>query len=507
MSKQNTDQVPESPNHKFSHYFYNVTTYVGVLLSIVILIIELFLFIIDFFSPNPSSYLGMFTYLLLPPFLVIGLILIPWGAYLKRKRVKSGRAELKPFTIFIDPSLPTHRNALFVFIFGTTIFLVMTAVGSYKAFHYTESVRFCGITCHDIMRPEYTLYQQSPHANVKCVECHIGPGAEWYLKYKLEGARQVLLTLQNSYHKPIATPIHNLRPAKETCEHCHWPGKFFSSFELRKTYFPTEKNIDSSWFVRMLVKVGGKDKGGAGIHAHMYKDNDIYYVADDEKRQKISWVKSIDKNGKEIIFTSPKSPYEKSRPPENAIRKMDCLDCHNRPSHDYRAPYELLNEALLYHRINAEIPEVKAQGMKVLSVKYKSTAEALAVIPQVFEEHYRAKEPLFYNTHTSDIQAAGKVLAEIYHNNFFPEMKSRWDDYPENIGHLTSPGCFRCHDGEHKSSDGQVISRDCKICHTIIEQGAPGKITKDADGLEFNHPFNGDESWKEMNCSDCHTGN
>jgi hypothetical protein len=492
---------------KFSVYFYNRVTYLGVFLAVFIFAIECFLFSIDFFAAHQSTYLGMYTYILLPPFLILGLILIPLGAVWKRKSVASGKSTAAVKTIFIDPSLPAHRNAIFVFVVGTCLLLFMTAVGSYKAYHYTESVEFCGKVCHVIMKPEHVLYQQSPHARVKCVDCHIGAGADSYVRYKIAGARMLVGTIQNNYRRPIPTPVENLRPARETCEQCHWPGKHFSSFELNKTYFPTEASEDKSWKIRMLVSVGSKDGDGNGIHAHMYKDNEIYYVADDEKRQQISWVKSVDKDGKDIIFTSEKSPYKNQPPPADKIRKMDCMDCHNRPSHHFKSPNDLLNQAMITGKINREIPDIKQKGMELLSGKYETESEAVAAIPAKLKQYYQEKQTEFFNANQDQVINAGVVLAEIYKNNFFPEMKARWDAYPENIGHWISPGCFRCHDGEHKSAQGQIITRDCKSCHTIIEQGAPGKTEKNADGLEFKHPFNGDESWKEMNCYDCHTGN
>lgn len=502
-----SDKPSINPKHKFSAYFYNPITYAGVFISLLVFIIECFLFGMDFLSPYQSAYLGMFTYILLPPFLILGLILIPLGASWKRKDVKSGKSTIQAKVFYFDPSQPEHRNALFVFTVGTTVLLLMTAVGSYKAFHYTESVEFCGKVCHKIMEPEHVMYLQSPHAKVKCVECHIGAGADWYVRYKVSGARMVLSTLQKNYQRPIPTPVKNLRPAKETCEECHWPGKHFSSFELRKTYFPTEKSEDKSWYIRMLVSVGGKEGEGAGIHAHMYKDNEVYYVADDEKRQSISWVKSVDKAGKEVIFTSEKSPYKNVAPPQEKIRKMDCMDCHNRPSHHFRSPNDLMNEALVNKKIDLSIPNIKSKGMEFLSAKYTTQAQAAVEIPAFLMKYYQEKYPEYAKDHKRELGLAGQVLAEIFKNNFFPEMKARWDAYPENIGHWISPGCFRCHDGEHKSSEGRVISRDCKSCHTIIEQGDPGKTEKNADGLEFKHPFNGDESWKEMNCTECHTGN
>lgn len=495
------------PKPKFSVYFYNWTTYAGVILSLVIVTIELFMIALDLLAPNGSTYVGLITYLILPPFLILGLILIPVGALIKWYKVIKGHEDIRPKTYYFDPALPSHRNGLYVFMVGTSIFILMSAVGSYKAFNHLESVKFCGQTCHYIMKPEYTAYLQSPHARVKCVECHVGEGAEHYLQTKITGAMQAIDTIRNVYPKPIPTPVHNLRPAKETCEHCHWPGKYFGALEFHKNYFPVDEYPAKSWKIRMLLRVGGDEAAGVGVHAHMYSDNTIYYVSDDPKRQSISWVKSVAKNGTSTVYKTDKSPYKDEAPAPDKVRAMDCIDCHNRPSHNFRAPSVLIDEALFAGTIDPSIPKVKEKAMAILSVKYTTEAEAVARIPVEFRNYYRSKQREFYARNVELIDRAANNLVEIFKKNFFPEMKARWDEYPVNIGHMIAPGCFRCHDGEHKSVDGKVISRDCKICHVIIEQGPPGATEKNVDGLEFRHPFNGDESWKEMNCNDCHTGN
>lgn len=506
-TEKNNNRGVFPKKHKFSEYFYNRITYAGVLLAALIFLIECFLFAVDFFMHSGNVYLGVLTYVFLPPFLILGLILIPVGASWKRRRVLKGIAEAAPKTIHIDPSLPTHRNALFVFLVGTMFLLIMTIIGSYKAFQYTESVHFCGVMCHDVMKPEFTTYLDSPHARVKCVECHIGPGADWYVRSKLSGLRQVYHTIKNDYSKPIPTPVENLRPSKETCEHCHWPGKYYSSFEFRRTYFSTEDSSAEPWHLRMLVNVGRNEKEDFGIHAHMYFDHEIYYAADDERRQKISWVKSVDKDGKEVIFTTEDSPYKNATPPPEKIRTMDCMDCHNRPSHRFEAPHTLFNLAATAERINPAIPQIKVKAMEALSKKYASEKEATDAIRRDLTEYYKTEQASFYGSHTQEVHKAIEEIVLIYKSDFFPERQARWDIYPDNIGHLVSPGCFRCHDGEHKAASGKTITKDCLVCHTIIEQGFQGSLEKSTDGLTFRHPFNEDESWKEMNCYDCHTGN
>jgi len=493
--------------NKFSGYFYNRITYAGVILALIFFVIECVLFGIDFFTDGKNVYLGILTYVILPPFIILGLIFIPVGAFWKRRRVLKGIAEIAPRKIFIDLTLPTHRNAVIVFIIGTAVLVVMTAVGSYKAYNYTESVHFCGITCHDLMKPEYTAYINSSHARVKCVDCHIGEGAGWYVRSKLSGVGQVYHTLKKDYPRPIPTPVRNLRPAKETCEQCHWPGKFYSSVEMRRTYYSSGQDGSRPWFLRVLLHAGGNDAAREGIHAHMYIDNEIYYAAEDEQRQKITWIKSVGGDGKPVVYTSPDSKFKDMDPPADQIRKMDCVDCHNRPTHNFKAPYELVNGAFLEGTISADVPDAKTKVMEALSGDYSSTEEAVEKIGQDLRRYYKEKYPDFDRDHKDKIDRMIDAAVAMYKNYFFPEMKTRWDVRPDNIGHLWSPGCFRCHDGEHASSDGKTITKDCSVCHTIIEQGPPDAMESNTQGVAFKHPFEDDGLWREMNCYDCHTGN
>ncbi|MCR4336993.1 MAG: NapC/NirT family cytochrome c, partial [Candidatus Omnitrophica bacterium] len=244
-----------SKKHKFSDYFYNTLSYIGVALAILFVLVECLLFAIDFFSKDSNIYLGILTYLILPVFLILGLILIPIGALWKKHRINRGLSELPKKKFYFDLSLATHRNALIVFIIGTIFFLIMTTIGTYKAYHYTESVAFCGLTCHKVMSPQHTAYLNSPHSRVKCVECHIGEGANWYFHYKMAGVRQMFHFMKGDYPQPIPTPVENLRPAIEICERCHWPDKFYSSFDLKRTYYPTNVEEPKEWLLRMLVHV------------------------------------------------------------------------------------------------------------------------------------------------------------------------------------------------------------------------------------------------------------
>ncbi|OIO38685.1 MAG: hypothetical protein AUJ72_02085 [Candidatus Omnitrophica bacterium CG1_02_46_14] len=255
----------------------------------------------------------------------------------------------------------------------------------------------------------------------------------------------------------------------------------------------------------------------------------MFYAAEDEQRQNITWVKSIGKDEKEIVYVSPKSKWKNTTPPADRIRKMDCIDCHNRPTHQFSAPYRLVNDAMQYGQIDASIPKIKEKAMEALSKQYKTQNEAITAIEDNLRGYYKSKQSDYYKINAAKVDAAIKTVIELFSKNMFPEMKARWDTHPDNIGHLVSPGCFRCHDGEHRAvsggvtpppdlsavgepipsesqkSSGGVISRNCKSCHLIVEQGPKGQTEKNIDGLEFRHPAGGEE-WKEMNCIDCHSG-
>lgn len=491
---------------KYSKYFYNPLTYFGVILTLTIFVIEIFLFGLEFLDKGSNVYLGIITYVILPPFIIIGLILIPVGALLKKRSMEKGLPQGQHTKIELDLTNPQHRNAFFVFLIGTTVLVVMTAIGTYKAFHHTESVLFCGVTCHGVMTPQYTTYQHSPHARVKCVECHIGEGPNWYIKYKLEGARQLYHFVKNDYKRPIPIPVKTLRPPTDTCQRCHWPDKFYGAKEISKSYYSTEDPGAKEWKLRMLIKLGGNIEHNEGIHAHMNINTDMYYVAEDESRQNISWIKSVSHDGKETIYTSPDSKYKDLTPPAEVIRKMDCLDCHNRPTHHFYPPFELMNKAFNLGTIDPKIPLIKSKTMELLSAEYTDKNKALDEIETKLRAFYTESYPDYYQEHKTKVEEAIVQAKKMFNDNFFPEMKTRWDNRQDHIGHLWSNGCFRCHDGEHTNREKKVISKDCTICHTIIEQGPADETSTSTNGLEFVHPFADDGLWKESNCADCHTG-
>ena len=464
---------------------------------------------IDFFSRFSNPYMGILTYFVAPVFLFLGIFLVVAGIVWERRRLHQRAEIVGGLFPIIDLNRPWHRKLLGSLVGFAAIFFLVTAVSSYRSYHFTESVQFCGQTCHAVMNPEFTAYQNSPHARVTCTQCHIGPGATWFVRSKLSGSYQVYATLVGNYPRPIPTPVKNLRPAQETCEQCHWPQKFYGSVErVNQHYLADETN--TPWTVSLLMKVGGGDPTFGpigGIHWHMNIANKVEYIATDEARQKIAWIRFTDTKGNVTIYRDSAQPLTPEQIAAGPLRRMDCIDCHNRPTHIYNSPNRAVNLAMSTGRIDPAIPFIKKQAVQALTKEYKTTDEALGAIDDQLNTYYRSQQEGFVQQHPETIQTAIAEVQKVYRNNFFPEMKVNWRTYPNNIGHTIFPGCFRCHDGKHVSEEGKPISHDCNACHTILGQGNGTKLTQlSPQGLAFEHPADIGDIWKEMNCFECHNG-
>lgn len=489
---------------------YNWITALGAFLAIGALTVFIFLLIATLFSGTSSSYLGLFMFIIIPPFLVIGLILIPLGMYLTHKKNKKRGIEEDRAPI-IDFNNLTHRNAAAIFILGTVVFLFFTALGSYEAYNFTESNTFCGTVCHSVMHPEYTAYQDSPHARVRCVDCHVGEGVDWYVKSKLSGLRQVYGVITGDYEKPIATPIHNLRPARETCEKCHWPEKFYARTDrLEKHYLADEAN--TPWNIYLTLKIGGEHTSSGlseGIHWHVDPNNKIQYASTDDRRQDIPWVRFINKvTGDTTVYIDSDSDFNAGMLDSLEVREMECIDCHNRPSHQYLPPDRFINDELAAGNISKSIPEIKSKLFEICEEDFESIDSLKNYTENYLDEYYSSNYEDFYKLNKELIASASNAFVSVYSKNIFPIMKVKWDKYPSNIGHMNFKGCFRCHNNLHESSTGKVLVKDCNQCHIINAQGTPGNLQRAVygDSLEFKHPVDIDEAWKEMNCNECHTG-
>lgn len=483
----------------------------GVIIVLTSLFMIVFLFIVSSMLEDQAAYLGLVTFILLPSIMIVGLILIPAGMLLKIRREQRVGEQTAPGWPKIDLAEPRHRHAFFIFVVGTAIFVLLSAVGSYEAFHYTESTKFCGTLCHSVMEPEYTAHSQSPHAQVACATCHVGPGADWYARSKLSGLYQVYATIADIYPKPIPTPIKNLRPARAVCEQCHWPQKFYGhKLQLRDHYLSDQAN--TPWRIGLNLKVGPPQSALGlieGIHWHTNARVRIDYIAADRGRQQIPWVRYTDlDSGAVKIFRQQGQPTG-SPPPAGELRTMDCIDCHNRSSHLYRAPAQFIDSAITAGRIPAELPEIKSLAVKLCTPPYASREKAKESIRAGITQFYRVSYPSLFATRPDLVEKGVAGVQGEFAKNIFPFMRVNWKAYPDNIGHFYFAGCFRCHNGTHQSDKKEIISADCNLCHDVVVQGIVGKGMEAArigESLAFRHPEDIGDAWQQTPCTDCHTG-
>lgn len=495
---------------KLPRSYYNWLSIIGSTIAVVSFSMIVFLFVVSaIFFKGGSSYLGLFIFIILPVFLVTGLILIPIGMYRRSKELKSAGEKEKRKWPRIDFNQKRTRNAAVIFGLGTAVFLLLSAVGSYEAFHYTESVEFCGTICHKVMKPEYVAYQHSSHARVPCVDCHVGSGANWYVRSKLSGLYQVYAVTLGDYPKPIPTPIRNLRPARETCEECHWPEKFYArQLIVQKHYLPDAGNTE--WDIYLQMKTGPTYSAlglQEGIHWHINPDVVVEYVAVDSLREELPWVRYTNKKtGESYVFEDSENPVTQTLLDSMEIRVMDCMDCHNRPSHAYQTPIQYINDAITAGNIPQELPDIKYLAMEILGNDFPSEDSAFRYIEQEVRGYYEFMYEDIYSDHPEMVTAAINGIRQKFSRNVFPEMKVKWDVYPDHISHLEFPGCFRCHNGRHQTKSGRVISMDCNLCHTILAQGVPDTLqtTSVSRDLDFVHPNDPNQAWKDHYCFDCH---
>jgi hypothetical protein len=501
LFKSYTMKLPKS--------IYNPLSLVGSIIAGISVVIIVFFLIAMWIFNVGGSYLGLFVFIIMPVFLVSGLIMIPVGMVRRTKRMKRAEGTGESIGVVLDMNNKRHWNATAIFIFSTFFFLLLTGIGSYKAFHYTESNEFCGTLCHKVMEPEYTAYQGSAHARVNCVECHVGTGANWYVKSKLSGLYQVYSVLTKKYPTPIATPIHNLRPARETCERCHWPEKFYSYRLENEKHFLAD-SVNTQWDIQLKMKIGSEYSAQglvAGIHWHINPDVKIEYIASSNKREYLPWVRYTNlQTDDTVVYNDIYETLDQEAMDTLELRVMDCLDCHNRPSHNFLPPQVFTDMLITSGQIPDELPEVKTLAMEIFKNSFDNRDSAHHFIEERVKEFYANNYPEIAAQEQPLIQEAVSGFIAGYAKNIFPEMKANWDAYPQHVGHIEFNGCFRCHNGNHESENGKVISRDCNLCHTILAQGTVDnyETTSIDKSLEFRHPVDIDEAWKEMACTDCH---
>jgi NapC/NirT cytochrome c family, N-terminal region len=449
-------------------YLRNPVSLAGAVLVTTSAVLFLIVFLADLFGLHTNPYIGILFFLVLPGIFILSLLMIPLGAWLARRRLRSGLPGSQLHWPRLDLNDGVQRRGAIIFFCLTLANVVIVSLAAYRGVEYMDSVQFCGLTCHTVMKPEYTAYQDSAHSRVACVQCHIGPGATWFAKSKLSGTRQLFAVAFNTHSRPIPSPVRELRPARDTCEQCHWPEKFHGD-KIRRVYEYAEDEKNTETLTTLEVHVGGGSERlgiAQGIHWHMNVANRVEYIATDDKRQVIPWVRVTDRQGAVREYTADGVTADQLAKGDR--RTMDCMDCHNRPSHQIAGtPERAVNELIARGDIPRSLAFIRREAVKALKVDYPSQDAADREISRTLRDFYRSTDPKTYMGSRQDVERAVQATTAIYRRNVFPDMGVRFGTYPNNIGHLDFPGCFRCHDDSHKTKDGKTISQDCESCHKV----------------------------------------
>ena len=435
----------------------------GIALTTASALLFLALLTLQFLGFLQNPYAGIVVFVLVPALFAVGLLLIPIGLWRDRRRARAGaNVPVWPRIDLNDPGI--RRTVLFVA--GATVAnFAILSLASYGTVEYTESTEFCGQVCHDVMEPEFVAHQSGPHARVACVACHTGPGPEGFISAKLNGVRQLRFVISGGHDRPIPTPIESLPDVQNSCEQCHFPDRFIGDV-IKTVYEHADDEANTQMQSTLRMRVGGPVSGsgtGTGIHWHMNRANQVEYVALDDKREEIPYVRvTTPGDGAREYFAEGVTAEDLAGMP---VRRMGCLDCHNRPAHTFGStPERAVDAALGEGLISATIPFIRREAVRALGAPYPSHEVASSEIERMIRDAMEAEGP--FSAEESDLlrQAIG-VTQAIYRNNVFPSMSVGWGTYPNQLGHMTSTGCFRCHDETHETADGRVISQDCEACH------------------------------------------
>jgi hypothetical protein len=363
----------------------------------------------------------------------------------------------------------TRRRIVFLAV--VSVFFVLLAIGGIQAWEWSNSPEFCAEICHDVHPEEAPAYQDSYHAQVKCVECHMG---------RLGTLRNVVLKASHAVHLPAVLfdtwerPLiaRTTRPANESCEKCHWPESFHDDTVREIKHFATDaENSETSTYLIMHVG-GGTAREGRGKGVHWHIENEVEYIATDEQKTVVPWVRVTFQDGRTVVYQDVTYDLTEQQIADAEKYTMDCVACHNRIGHPFPYPERALDEALTLNRIDREMPEVKAKAMELLDAEYDSPEEARAAVEEM-REVYVESYPDVAAAKPESIDQAEQTLKEILERFLFEEEDLSWRSFPDHDGHKVFSGCFRCHDGKHLDESGNSIRLHCNICHSLPVTVAP----------------------------------
>ncbi|MBI5934804.1 MAG: NapC/NirT family cytochrome c [Chloroflexi bacterium] len=430
--------------------------------------------------------------------------------------------------ISVDMADPRQRLKAFLALGILAVLGIGLLIGGVQGYEYTERSEFCGTVCHS-MDPQWVRFQASPHGNVRCAECHIGPGANFFVKSKIDGLRQVAAETFDTYHRPIKSPVKNLRPARETCETCHSPSNFKDNIVKTILHFENDRDNTPVQSTLILKMGGGNQEDGISQGIHWHINSEVYYIAADDQRQVMLWVGVKQPDGSiKDYFSRDMSVISDTAFVEQAwmdgrVRRMDCIDCHNRTAHYIPYPEQAVDRAIAEGRISRELPFIRAKAVELLKRTYASQEDAFTEIEKLRDSYRVAAAASSAPASDLDLKAdaAVEAIKRIYVETNFPDMNLNWATNPNNERHTPFVGCFRCHDGKHVSigEDGseEAVRVKCNLCHTVPIVGRGDDLLIEAPVIVGNVPSthadfrwttehrNVSEAGKQA-CLNCHGG-
>jgi hypothetical protein len=438
----------------------NPISLLGTAIATAAAVVFLALMALELWGQIQNPYLGLLVFIAVPAVFVFGIVLVPIGVWRQHRRIAQQKAADE--WPIIDLRLPRTRSVVFSVAVLAIINVVIVSLAAYGGVHYMESAEFCGATCHTTMGPEWKSYAVGPHSQVECVACHVGPGAGALIESKVAGTVQMWKVMTDSMPKPVPAPVRTMRPARETCQTCHWSERDIGD-KLRQIREYADDETSTETVTALQLHVGGgraELNAGSGIHWHMNIDNRIEFVATDPQRQTIAYVKFTDRAGQvREYFADGVTPDQIAL---GERRNMDCMDCHNRPAHTFDGtPERGIDHAIARRQIPTDLPFTRKEAVAAVKDEYPSTAAAHAGIEARLRKVYAPQ---------SGHPALARMIAgvqDVYGRNVFPEMNVKWGTYPNNLGHMFFQGCFRCHTDTLKAKDGTTINQDCESCHAM----------------------------------------
>jgi nitrate/TMAO reductase-like tetraheme cytochrome c subunit len=439
----------------------------GVALTTASFLLFIIFLLLNLAGAVTNAYAGLLIYLILPTSFVLGLVLIPIGWFVHKKR--SGKTTQELLEERFEPGEIKQRlygsNIVGMILLLTAINLVFFGGASMTMLQFMDQPEFCGTACH-VMKPEWTVYQESPHARVACVDCHVGESTEAIVESKFSGMRQMAQLALDSYERPIPTPVHQLRPSRETCENCHWAAKKHGR-RLKLITRYQEDEASTPLYTTLNIKIGSNDGGRKVIHWHASKEDLVRYASVDDEREEIIWVEAMQEDGAYKRYTNRRLVATITG--DEIIRSMDCVDCHNRVTHIYEDPSEGIDLRITEDMLDRSLPHLKREALAAVTHDYPDVGAAMEGIERRVQSFYLRNHPELATLKRAEIDSAVSTLQAFYVRNIHSEMSVTWNTYPDHLGHpARGRGCFRCHNENMLDEAGRPIEDECTLCHSII---------------------------------------